>query len=541
MASPPGMLENAKTGWDKLDINQKMIILMTIILFVVALGSLFFWVSRPSYSVLFSNLSSEDAGAIVAKLQEKKVPYRLNGSSIIEVPSNQVHEARIQLAGEGLPEGGTVGFEIFDQTNFGLSEFAQKLNYRRALEGELGRTISQINEIEGARVHIVLPEPSLYKDKENPATASVVIKPRAGARLADSKVQGIVNLVSKSIEGLKTENITVVDTTGNILNEATGDSSFASGGNYTKTQLGAKEAYEGTLETSIESMLGKVLGSESNAVVRVSADLDFTQKNTASKIVKQGETPVVISEDVDKEKYEGQGASPGGIPGVTSQVPSSNTTDQQASATYPSAGQGDGDSTYSRQKKTTNYGFTEISEQEVKAPGELKKLSVAVVVNNDGSKPIRDETIEELVSAACGIDKGRGDVLTVSSVPFDTEWMKKEEKAIADAQQREMYAEYGKYALVAILFMVGLFALLKVISSVRPARQPELLTPRSVSVAGAAGLDLGDINISKITPEKKREMQIEQRKSQLTKEEIQSLAKERPGDVAQLLRIWLNT
>jgi len=541
MASPPGMLENAKTGWDKLDINQKMIILMTIILFVVALGSLFYWVSRPSYSILFSNLSSEDAGAIVAKLQEKKVPYRLNGSSIIEVPSNQVHEARIQLAGEGLPEGGTVGFEIFDQTNFGLSEFAQKLNYRRALEGELGRTISQINEIEGARVHIVLPEPSLYKDKENPATASVVIKPRAGARLADSKVQGIVNLVSKSIEGLKTENITVVDTTGNILNEATGDSSFASGGNYTKTQLGAKEAYEGTLEKSIESMLGTVLGSESNAVVRVSADLDFTQKSTASKIVKQEEEPVVISEEVDKEKYEGQGASPGGIPGVTSQVPSSATSEQQASATYPSGSQSDGDSTYSRQKKTTNYGFTEISEQEVKPPGELKKLSVAVVVNNDGSKPIRDETIEELVSAACGIDKGRGDVLTVSSVPFDTEWMKKEEKAIADAQQREMYAEYGKYALVAILVMVGLFALLKVISSVRPARQPELLAPRSVAAAGVASLDLGDINISKITPEKKREMQIEQRKSQLTKEEIQNLAKERPGDVAQLLRIWLNT
>ncbi|MBS3908375.1 MAG: flagellar M-ring protein FliF [Actinobacteria bacterium] len=541
MASPPGVLENAKTGWDKLDINQKMIILMTVILFVVALGSLFFWVTRPSYSVLFSNLSSEDAGAIVAKLQEKKVPYRLNGSSIIEVPSNQVHEARIQLAGEGLPEGGTVGFEIFDQTNFGLSEFAQKLNYRRALEGELGRTISQINEIQGARVHIVMPEPSLYKDKENPATASVVIKPRAGARLADNKVQGIVNLVSKSIEGLKTENITVVDTAGNILNDATGDSSFASGGNYTKTQLGAKEAYEGTLEKSIESMLGKVLGSENNAVVRVSADLDFTQKSTASKIVKQEETPVVVSEEVDKEKYEGKGAAPGGIPGVTSQVPSPNTTEQQASATYPSSGQGDGESNYSRQKKTTNYGFTEISEEEVKPPGELKKLSVAVVVNNDGSKPILDETIEQLVAAACGIDKGRGDVLTVSSVPFDTEWMKKEEKAIADAQQREMYTEYGKYALVAIVFIVGMFALLKVISSLRPARRPELLIPRSVSAAGAASLDLGDISISNITPEKKREMQIEQRKSQLTKEEIQNLAKERPGDVAQLLRIWLNT
>ncbi|PIU26027.1 flagellar basal-body MS-ring/collar protein FliF, partial [Candidatus Aquicultor secundus] len=221
MASPAEAIKNAQTGWQKLEVNQKMIILITVILFVVALGSLIYWVSRPSYSVLFSNLSPEDASSIVTKLQEKKIPYQLSGTQTIQVPSDQVYETRIELAGAGLPQGGTVGFEIFDQSNFGLSEFTQKVNYRRALEGELGRTISQIDEIGGARVHIVIPEPSLYTDKENPATASVIIKPKPGVKISDGQVQGIVNLISKSVEGLKTENITVVDTSGNVLNEAT--------------------------------------------------------------------------------------------------------------------------------------------------------------------------------------------------------------------------------------------------------------------------------------------------------------------------------
>jgi len=541
MASPAEAIEKAKIGWQKLDVNQKMIIVTTMIMFLVALSSLIYWISRPSYSVLFSNLSPGDASAIVSKLQERKIPYRLVGSQVIEVQSDKVHETRIQLAGEGLPEGGTVGFEIFDQSNFGLSEFTQKLNYRRALEGELVRTISQISEIEGARVHIVLPEPSIYKEKENPATASVVVKPRAGARLADSKVQGIVNLVARSVEGLREENITVVDTGGNILNEATGGSATSIGASYTKTQLDAKEAYENTLEKSIGSMLGKVLGSENNAVVRVSAELDFTQTETQTNKVEQDENPVVVSEVIEKESYVGSGAPPGGVPGVASQIPGSTTGDDQDLNTYPQVNPETGKTEYKRQVKTTNLEFTKINEHTVKPPGTLKKLSVAVVVNNDGSKPVLNETIEGLVAAAAGIDKSRGDVLTVSSVPFDTEWMQKEEKAIADAQQREMYVNYGKYAMVAILFMIGLIILLKMISSFKPAKPPVELVPQPISGLMSQEEDIGDVDISNLTPERKMELRREHRRRQLTMDEIQSLAKERPGDVAQLLRIWLNT
>ncbi|MDI6717091.1 MAG: flagellar basal-body MS-ring/collar protein FliF [Actinomycetota bacterium] len=536
MASLAEVISNAQVGWRKLNINQKMVILITIALFSVMLGFLIYWISRPSYAVLFSNLSSEDASAIVAKLQEKKIPYRLSGMQTIEVPSNQVYETRIELAGEGLPQGGTVGYEIFNQNNFGLSEFAQKVNYRRALEGELVRTISQINEISGARVHIVIPEPSLYTEKENPTTASVIIKPKAGAKISEGQVQGIVNLVARSVEGLKPENITVVDTNGNVLNEVLGDQASGGQGIYTKSQLEAKKAYESSVEESIESMLGAVMGSKNNAVVRVSADLDFTQRDIQKDTVEQGDNPVVVSEQEEKEKYEGPGSPPGGVPGISSQTASSTA----GTTTYVQAGQGETNK-YSRTNKTVNYEVTKIRESIKESPGKLKRLSVAVVVNNDGSKPIRNATIEKMVAAAAGIDKKRGDILTVSSVPFDTEWMKKEEKEIADAQRREMYITYAKYALVAILIIAGLFILLRIISSLKPRVSSEEFIAQPISKIEAEAGGLEAIAASDLPPEKRREMAIQKRKSQLTREELQNLARERPGDVAQLLRIWLNT
>jgi flagellar M-ring protein FliF len=542
MASPAETLSNLSTGWKKLDINQKMIIVVTVVLFLSALGTLIFWVSRPSYSVLFTNLSPDDASAIVGKLQEKKIEYKLDGASTIEVPSDQVYETRIQLAGEGLPEGGTVGFEIFDNSNFGLSEFQQKTNYRRALEGELARTITQISGIDAARVHIVMPEPSLYSEKENPATASIVVKARAGARMASEQVQGIVNLTAKSVEGLKADNITVVDTNGNVLNEGSDGSDMSAVAGYTRTQLEAKEAYENSLEESVQTMLAKVLGSESNAVVRVSAALDFTQKETSQEVVEQPETPAIQSATKENEKYTGTGQPPGGVSGMEAQTSGAGGT-----STYPSGTSSSESSKYTSSKSTTNYLSNKKTEHIVEAPGQVKKLSVAVVVNNDGSKPIQDSTIESLVAAATGLDRDRGDVITVSSVPFDTEWIKKEELAMAEAQKSEMYATYAKYALVAILFIVGIVILLKIMAGFKSMSQPqpEFVGKPVSRMAPKVGIEIDEFDdepdISDISPEKKREIAVMQRRRQRAREEIQSIARDRPGDVAQLIKIWLNT
>lgn len=548
MAAPNEALEKAKVGWSKLDTNQKMIISITVILFLAALISLIFWVSRPAYGVLFSNLSPEDASTIVTKLQEKKIPYRLNGTSTVEVPRDKVYETRIALAGEGLPQGGTIGFEIFDRTNFGMTNFAEKVQYRRALEGELGRTISQISELNGARVHIVLPEPSLYSEKDNPATASIIVKPKAGVKLEEGQVRGIVNLVSRSVEGLKAENITVVDTNGNVLSEDSGGSDAAAG-NYSKTQLGAKEAYEESIEKAIGTMLGPVLGGESNAVVRVAADLDFSSKETQAKRFEQGDTPVVQSEQNSKETFTGPGTPPGGVAGISNQTPASANAGAQAPTTqYPQVDQSSGESEYKKQDRVTNYKSDEINEHIVEPPGsKVKKLSVAVVVNNDGSKPIQNSTIENLVMAAAGIDKSRGDVLTVSSVPFDTEWAKKEEKAIADAQRQELYMSIGKYVLLAILLLAGLFVLMKMVAGFsKPKAQPDEFIAKPLS-AMSSKIEITPEDLmedpleANLSDEKRKELAILNKRRQMAREEIQNLAKERPADVAQLLKIWLNT
>jgi len=202
---------------------------------VTTFGSLIYWNSTPDYQILFSNLAQEDAGEMVAKLKEKKIPFQLspNGTSI-SVPKEAVYDVRLALAAEGLPKGGGVGFEVFDRTSLGVTDFVQKLNYQRAMQGELARTIKQIKEVEQARVHIVTPKESLFVEEQKKPTASVFLKTRTGKNLSASQVEGIVHLVASAIEGLEPNHITVIDTSGRILSKRN-DSSLL--GQMTTNQL----------------------------------------------------------------------------------------------------------------------------------------------------------------------------------------------------------------------------------------------------------------------------------------------------------------
>ncbi len=207
----------------KFSINQRMIILIALAGSVAGLIALALWTQQPDMQVLFTNLNPEDAAGIVDKLKETKVPYETTGGgATVLVPSAQVHELRLQLATQGLPHGGGVGFEIFDRSSIGMSDFVQKLNYRRALQGELARTIAQMPEIERARVHLATPERRLFSNEENRARASVVVSLRNGQALAKTQVNGIVHLVSSSVEGLQVKDVTVVDGHGRLLSSAAG-------------------------------------------------------------------------------------------------------------------------------------------------------------------------------------------------------------------------------------------------------------------------------------------------------------------------------
>jgi flagellar M-ring protein FliF len=244
--------------WAGLSATQKTVLVGVTAALAAGFLSLVFWAGSPEYSVLFGKLSPDDAGRVVASLKQQGVPYRLeDGGRAVLAPADRVHELRLGLASEGIPQGGVVGFEIFDKSSFGMTDFAQKVNYARALEGELTRTIRRLEGVEGARVHLVLPEKRLFEEQSQPASASVVLQLSAGGRLSAKQIQGVVYLVSSSVEGLPADRVTVVDTRGNVLYQRSGEESAV----LAADQIEFKRAYEKDVERRVREMLETVRGA----------------------------------------------------------------------------------------------------------------------------------------------------------------------------------------------------------------------------------------------------------------------------------------
>jgi flagellar M-ring protein FliF len=362
------------------------------------------WTNRIEYQPLYYNLSQEDAGMVVEELKEQKIPYRLSASGkTVMVPAERVYDLRLDLASRGVPSGGGVGFEIFDRTDLGTTEFVQKLNYQRALQGELSRTINQFAEVEQSRVHITLPEK-----------------------------QGIVHLVSGSVEGLPTENITVVDVDGNVLSAATSEESNLAG--LTGSQQEFQNELEAGLEKRVQTMLERVVG-KGNAIVRVTANLDFIQEEKTEEIY-DPDSAVIRSEQRSDERAKGNAPIAQGIPGVESNLPE----------TAGGAVEGVNISDVKKTNETMNYEINKVVRRIIQPTGTIKNLSVAVLLDGnyelttgeDGKEeysyvPRTDEeikTYKTIVMRAVGYNAERGDQIEVSSVPFDSVRLTEEEKKV---------------------------------------------------------------------------------------------------------------
>ncbi|MBE7414857.1 MAG: flagellar M-ring protein FliF [Deltaproteobacteria bacterium] len=331
---------------------------------IAAVVVLILWNQGPEYQTLYSQLSDEDAGSVIERLKEKRVPYRVDGGTI-SVPADKVHETRMGLAGEGLPQGGGVGFEIFDQTSFGITDFVQKVNYKRALQGELARTIAQIKEIENARVHLAIPEKGVFLDDQKKARASVIVKLRAGKELSRGQVSSIVHLVANSTDNLKPEDVAVVDTSGRMWTREAGDDALMLSG----TQLEYKRSIENHFEQRLQSMLEKTVGAN-KVVARVAVEVDTRHvETTEERFDPDGQ--VVRSEHRNKEKSIGATA-PVGIPGVLSNLPETAVEIPQAPAT-PAQTQ--------RQDELINYEISKVTSRVVEPVGSLKRLAVSVLVD----------------------------------------------------------------------------------------------------------------------------------------------------------------
>jgi flagellar M-ring protein FliF len=459
------MAERLLTGFRGLPASRQVLLLVVLSAAVVALVAGFLWSQEPEMQVLFSNLSPEDAGAIVTKLKEQKVPYSVGGTgNTILVPTDKVHELRMQLASQSLPQGGGVGFEIFDRTTVGMTDFVQKLNYRRALQGELGRTIAQLAEVERARVHLVVPERSLFTDQRERPRASVVVTLRRGRMLNPNQIQGISHLVASSVEGLQPQEVTVVDSHGQILSQPMGDASAQQTGAY----LDAKQAVEKDLESRVQSMLERVVG-KGKAVVRVSSLLDL-RKIERTEEAYDPNVQVVRSENRTQEKTTAKEEGEGGIAGTTSNLPDKTTTDVTGGSTSSAV----------RTNATVNYEINRSVSRIIEPMGTIKRLSAAVLV--DGSYEVTEgkdgktqrkylprneeemKKLEDLVKKAVGYSEERGDQVQVLNVAFETnaEEPASQSGTEATAVGNPMIGQYVRYG------MFGLFAMLILLFVVRP-------------------------------------------------------------------------
>lgn len=437
------ILAKARTTWNRLSMNHRVLFALVTVGTLVALLATFRWVHEAEYTTLYSNLAPAEAGEIVDQLANLEVPYRISaGGTAIQVPEGLAQGSRLKLAAQGYPKDGIVGYEVFDKSNLGMTDFLQKVNFRRALEGEIAKSIMSLSEVSAARVHLVIPEARLFSRDQKQTTASVVLK--LNGTLSDSQVAGILHLVASSVEGLDIDHIALVDYRGKLLTEKhPSDPDTRLSG----TQMDLRKSVEDHLEEKAQTLLDRTLGP-GRAVVRVIADLNF------DKVEKQAEN--YDPDRVAIRSEEVQSAKPGTV--------------------------GDG---ASQNATITNYEISKSVEHVVSAFGTIQRLSVAVMV--DGTYPPSDPAAEEsatnytprpaeelqqiaaIVRTAVGFDSTRSDHLEIVNMAFDTSTLEETQNNLDSVSDYHLYYDIGKRVLYGVLILVGLWYVRKVFKSLNKA------------------------------------------------------------------------
>ncbi|PHM70238.1 flagellar basal-body MS-ring/collar protein FliF [Xenorhabdus sp. KJ12.1] len=402
--------------------------------------ALFLWLRSPDYRVLYSNLSDKDGGEIVTQLTQMNVPYRFaeNGAAIM-IPTDKVHEIRLKLAQQGLPKGGAAGFELLDKEKFGISQFSEQVNYQRALEGELARTIESLGPVQSARVHLALPKPSLFVREQKSPSASVTVGLLQGRALDEGQINAIVHMVSSSVAGLPPSNVTIVDQAGRLLTQ-----SDANGRDLNTTQLKYIQEVENRFQHRIETILAPVVG-RGNVHAQVTAQVDFSRREETAEEYKPNQPPnqaAVRSKQTSASEQSG-GPLVGGVPGALSNQPSAAPSapieKPKGNGDDKSAQGRNGNNSYermisnnrnNRHDETINYEVDRTIRHTQLQAGGVERLSVAVVVNyatvqgengpeTQALTPEQLSQIESLTREAMGFSADRGDSLNVVNTPFN--------------------------------------------------------------------------------------------------------------------------
>ncbi|SNR76448.1 flagellar basal-body MS-ring/collar protein FliF [Desulfurobacterium atlanticum] len=485
--------------------------------------------STTDYAVLYSHLSPDDAGSILTVLQEEKVPYKVEGNgSIIMVPKDKVYDIRLKLAAKGLPSGKIVGFEIFDEPKLGITQFQEHIEYIRALEGELQRTINRIDAVWSSKVNIALPKDSVFVRDTDEPKASVILKLWPGKDLTKEQVKAIVFLVSHAVPGLKPENVTVADNRGRVLSDLIQEDDVVGD---TNKEIQIKRQLEREIERKVESMLSKALGSN-KVIARATVEIETGKLEKQSEIYDPDMT-AVVSERKIQEKELGVENKTAGVPGTGTNVPPVISN------------QGNGQIRNSREKKdvTTNYDVSKTVEKKVAPIFIIKKISVGVLIDGRYKKgangteefiprsPEELKTYENLIKSVVGFDQKRGDKVTVVSVPFEAP--KSQIQVVKAETFPIIYLVIG-----GVVFII--FAGIVIFLILRKRKKQAEIQPLGISTAEAVKA----YGVASETAEEKMEKERKEIESLDIKSDpsyikILDIAKDHPELIVQLVKEWL--
>jgi flagellar M-ring protein FliF len=433
---------------------------------IAGMAFLMTWSKTDDLQPLYNNLAPEDAAAIVTKLKEDKIPYQLTMDGTgIRIPYDKIYETRLDLASQGLPRGTGIGFEVFDDTKLGMTEFVQNVNYQRALQGELSRSINTLMEVESSRVHIVMSARSLFIEEEEPATASVILKLRRGKYLSKEQIQGIVHLVSSSVSRLKPEGVTIIDDSGKMLAGFKEESTVSQ---ITSNQLTFQEKKERLLESRVKTMLESVLGQD-KAIVRVSCLLNFTQQEKTEERYLPDNT-VIRSEQGSSSVSNAPNKSAYGVPGLQANVVPGNTGGAAS----------DGSKKNQKEQYTKNYEVGKLTNRQIMPIGSIQRLSVAVIVDGTYKEPEEGAEgeqaqyvprsteemakLENIVKSAVDYDPARGDKIEVANIPFEVEMapdMLVQPEPVGWMEMIKSYQGVIKYSAAALFFLLSFMMVIK--------------------------------------------------------------------------------
>jgi len=523
------------------------------------------WAKQPTYKVLFSNLGDQDGGAIVTQLTQMNIPYQFseNGAALL-IPADKVYETRLKLASAGLPKGGAVGFELMDQEKFGISQFSEQINYQRALEGELSRTIETLGPVGSARVHLAIPKPSLFVREQKNPSASVTLNLQPGRALDDGQINAIVYMVSSSVSGLPPANVTVVDQSGHLLTQSDNN-----GRDLNASQLKYANEVEGRLQRRIESILQPVVGN-GNVHAQITAQIDYASREQTDENYQPNGTPekaAVRSRQLSTSDQIG-GTAVGGVPGALSNQPAPAATApvtnppaaNNANGAQNQAGNNAQNNSQnntanrstvpsnSRRDETTNYEVDRTITHTQHSAGAVQRLSAAVVVNyqvgTDGkAKPLTDEQlkkIDDLVREAMGFSQERGDTLNVVNTPFN--------EAADDSGELPFWKQQaffdqllnaGRWLLVLI---VAWLLWRKMVRPMLRKQQAEKDAAAAAAIAAAMPQPEGSKPVKLSNDELEKRKRSQQRVSvEVQTQRVQELADKDPRIVALVIRQWMST